>query len=144
MRGQGLEHPKTVRFSEDDANLRLRSEAEAPFRLFRLVLYGSAVVGGGVGLLVNGTQVIGASIGRPGALSMTEVGKNIAIDVAALLVFGYLSWNEWKARERQMQRLSRELRLGRLTVQTTTEKLLRLYDLRGAARVVSHSLLSEV
>ena len=120
--------------------MKLRSEAEAPFRLFRLVLYGSAVAGGGVGLLVNGTQVIGATIGRQGALSLTEVGKNIAIDAVALLLFGYLSWNEWKARERQMQRLSRELRLGRLSVQMTTEKLLRLSDLRGAARVVGHSL----
>ena len=109
---------------------------EAPFRVFRLVLYGSAVVGGGVGLLVNLTQIVGAIAARPGAPTLMEALRNIGIDAAAVALFGYLSWNDWKARERQMQRLGRESRLASLSLQTTTEKLLKVGDLRGVARVV--------
>lgn len=121
---------------DDDATLRLRSEAEAPFRVVRLTLYGSAVIGGGVGLMVNLVQIIGAVAQRPGAPTLTEAVKNVGIDAAAVLVFGALSWSEWKARGQQMRRLARESRLAELGVETATGKMLRLMDLRGFARVV--------
>jgi len=128
------------RCREDESTLRLRSEAEAPFRLLRLVLYGSGVAGGGIGLLVNLTQIAGSVAGRSGALSVAEAIQNVGIDVAGVGICGWLAWTEVKARTKQMARLSRESRLGSLSVEVANGKLLSLYDLRGTTRVVSSAL----
>lgn len=124
---------------DEDSKLRLRSEAEAPFRLLRLSLYGAAVGGSSIGLLVNLTQIVGAVASRPGAPTLTEALKNIAIDVVGVIIFAWLFGSDWKARGLQMKRLSRESELGKLSFLTISSKILKVSDLRSSARVVRFS-----
>ncbi len=60
-----------------DDNVRLRSEAEAPFRSLRLVLYGFSVVSASIGTLISIPQLIGALNGAPNALAVDNVLQNI-------------------------------------------------------------------
>lgn len=100
------------RKAEED-NVRLRSEAEAPFRSLRFTLFGFSMVSSGLGTLISIPQLIGALRGA-GNLAPSEVYENIAINVGAFAIFAFLFRNDWIAREKQMARLQREERLGAL------------------------------
>jgi hypothetical protein len=75
--------------------VRLRSEAEAPWRSLRLVLYGFSVASAGMGTLISIPQLIGALGGAPGALAVDTVLQNIAINVGAVSIFGFLFSKDW-------------------------------------------------
>jgi hypothetical protein len=76
----------------------MRAEAEAPFRTLRLVIYGFSVVSAGVGTLISLPQLAGALGGARGALEVSDVLTNIAVNVGAVTIFGFL--------------LSRDLKVG--------------------------------
>ena len=115
---------------------KLRSEAQAPFRVARQFVYGacaaSATIGFGIATIQAATRAAGAANAPPLEGSL----ENLAIDGAALALFGFLYAREEDARERQMARIGREERLGRLRVELAGGKAVRLEDLRSFSRVV--------
>lgn len=130
--------PKTVNSfrppSKEEASLR--AEAEAPFRSFRIVIFGFGVVSAGLATLFSIPTLIGALAGAPNAKDLTEALQDILINVTALGVCGYLLRGDLEAREKQMARLLREDQLGMCQVELANKKVLRLGQLRGAARPV--------
>ncbi|GAX75281.1 hypothetical protein CEUSTIGMA_g2726.t1 [Chlamydomonas eustigma] len=120
----------------DEDRVRLRSEAEAPFRSLRFTLFGFGVVSAGVSLLVSLPQLIGAVGGAPNALPLNSVLTNVGVDLAAILVLGYFLRSDLQARDKQIARLTREEKLGNLGVQLSSGKRLPLSALRGSSRVV--------
>lgn len=120
------------RIPEKD-QVKLRGEVEAPFRSFRLVIFGFFVVSAGIGTLLATTQLIGDVIKSK---SLTKDLQNVGIDVGAASLFGWLAWRDWQARNLQLARLTREETLGRLQVELANRKRLKLFDLRSFSRVV--------
>eukprot|EP00879_Flechtneria_rotunda_P021234 GHRR01022369.1.p1 GENE.GHRR01022369.1~~GHRR01022369.1.p1 ORF type:complete len:110 (+),score=18.68 GHRR01022369.1:672-1001(+) len=76
--------------------IQLRSEAEAPWRSLRLVLYGFSVASAGVATLISIPQLIGAAAGAPGALQLIDVLQNLAINIGAVAIFAFLFSRDWK------------------------------------------------
>lgn len=76
--------------------VRLRSEAEAPWRSLRLTLYGFSVASAGMGTLISLPQLIGALGGAPGALAVDTVLQNLAINLGAVGIFAFLFSRDWK------------------------------------------------
>ena len=115
---------------------KLRSEAQAPFRVLRQFLFAalgaSAAIGGGVSFIQLTTGLLGA----PSAPPVAQSGQNLGIDVAvgALMLF---FWRRDEAqRQKQMARISREETLSALRVALSSGKTVRLAAMRGFARVV--------
>lgn len=122
--------------AERDRGLALRAEAEAPFRILRLVFSGFSVVSASIALLVSLPQLAGALGGARGALQRDDVLVNIAVDAGAALLFGLLFRADWQARDKQMARIAREEALGALPLALANGKNLPLAALRGSARPV--------
>ena len=120
--------------SKEEASLR--AEAEAPFRSFRIVLFGFGVVSAGLATLFSIPTLIGTLAGAPNAKDLSEALQDILINVTALGVCGWLLKGDLDAREKQMARLLREDLLGMCQVELANRKVLRLGQLRGAARPV--------
>eukprot|EP00879_Flechtneria_rotunda_P002914 GHRR01003131.1.p1 GENE.GHRR01003131.1~~GHRR01003131.1.p1 ORF type:complete len:309 (+),score=86.80 GHRR01003131.1:246-1172(+) len=116
--------------------IQLRSEAEAPWRSLRLVLYGFSVASAGVATLISIPQLIGAAAGAPGALQLIDVLQNLAINIGAVAIFAFLFSRDWKARDKQLARLAREEALASLPVQLANNKRVKLADLQGLSRIV--------
>jgi hypothetical protein len=119
-----------------DRGLALRAEAEAPFRVLRLVFFGFSVVSASIALLVSLPQLAGALGGARGALARDDVLVNIGVDAGAALIFGLLFRADWSARDKQLARIAREEALGELPVALANGKNLPLAALRGSARPV--------
>lgn len=119
----------------DNINVNLRSEAEAPWRSLRLVMFSFFCVSATVGAVIATVQVIAALRGT-GTLALNDVATSWAIDVGAVATFAFLLKRDLKARDKQVARLQREERLGALQIELASGKVLRLTQLRGFARVV--------
>jgi len=78
--------------------VRLRSEAEAPWRSLRLVLCGFSVASAGMGTLISLPQLIGAVGNAPGALAVNTVLENLAVNLGAVGLFGFLFRRDWQVR----------------------------------------------
>jgi len=115
---------------------KLRSEAQAPFRVARQFLYGALCASATIGLGVATIQLVTGAMGAPAAPPVNESAQNVGVDFVALATFGFLYKREDEARERQMARIGREERLGRLRCELAGGKGVRLEQLRGFSRVV--------
>lgn len=114
----------------------MRAEAEAPFRTLRLVLFGFSAASAAVGLLISLPQLIGALGGARGALAVDDVAVNIAVNAGAAATFGFLFRNDWRAREKQIARLTRESALADQRVRLANGKRVALRELQGNSRCV--------
>ena len=85
----------------------LRAEAEAPFRSFRIVVFGFGAVSAVLATLFSIPTLIGALGGAPNAKPLTEALQDIVINVGALAGCGLLLRGDLKARDKQMARLMR-------------------------------------
>jgi hypothetical protein len=79
-----------------DDRVRLRSEAEAPWRSLRFLFFGTSVASAGLALLFNIPQLIGAAAGAPNAAPLEEVLQNVGINAAAAGLFAFLFAQDWK------------------------------------------------
>ena len=129
----GSDKNKQEKYSNET---KLRSEAQAPFRVARQFIYGacgaSAMIGAGIASIQAATKAMGA----PAAPPLEGSLQNMAVDFTALALFAFLYKREDAAREKQMARIGREERLGRLRCELVGGKSVRLEDLRGFSRVV--------
>jgi hypothetical protein len=108
----------------------------APFRAVRFTLFGFGVAASGLALLSTFPQLIGALAGARNAAPIEEVGINLGVNLGALLLCAFFLKRDLEARDRQMNRLTREEKLGRLTVKLANGKVVPLSQLRGTSRVV--------
>jgi hypothetical protein len=115
---------------------KLRSEAQAPFRVARQFLYGACGASATIGTGIATIQLLTKLAGAPSAPPIEGTLENLAIDVTALAVFAFLYTREEKAKEKQMARIGREERLGRLRLELAGGRSVRLEDLRGFSRAV--------
>lgn len=65
-------------------------------RPLRLVLCGFSIASAGVGTLISIPQLIGATVGAPGALDTVVVLQNIAINLGAVGIFSFLFSRDWQ------------------------------------------------
>lgn len=120
----------------DDANVKLRAEARAPFRLTRIILLGGLAAGAGLGLLIITTRLIAALKGGEGAPELTESLQNFSINAAALAVLSFFVSRDLAAQSRDQEVVEREEALGQLQVQLASGRVVPLAAFRGAARPV--------
>lgn len=116
---------------------QLRAEAEAPFRSFRLFIFGAGVAGASLATLFGLPGIIGALAGAPNATKSTaEALSDLAINLGSLAVCAYFVRGDLQAREKQLARLMREDELGACQLELANGRMLRLAQLRGFARAV--------
>lgn len=114
----------------------LRAEAESPFRVFRIVIFGFAIVSAGIATLFTIPSIIGSIGGAPNAKSSAEVGMDMGINVGAVALFTFLYRRDSAAREKQIDRLVREDELGACQLELANKRVLRLAQLRSFSRAV--------
>lgn len=122
--------------SLDKRQLGLRSEAEAPYRSLRVVLFGFQVLSAGVAFVIGSTQLASALANAPRHLPLQEVAQGLAIDAAGIGIFGWLLKRDLDARDKQIARMTREEDLGSLQIELANKKTLRLAQLRQFVRIV--------
>merc|ERR1711985_142911 len=99
-----------------DREAKLRSEVEAPFRVFRIAAYAALSASAGLGAFIAAVRCLGG-IAR-GDITLTFQGfiasediTGLGIDLAALSVLLFLFRKESAARDRQIKRLQNETTL---------------------------------
>lgn len=118
---------------------RMREEVIYPFRTLRMFLYIGFMGSAGVGALIVGLRLLAAFAGAPGDGMGTTVQDNLidlGIDLAAFALFALLYRNDSKAKEAQLVKLAREEALSQLRVELATGRMVKVAQLRGAARLV--------
>jgi hypothetical protein len=101
------------------------------------VLFGFSTVSAVLATLFSIPTLIGVLGHAPNAVKpLSEALSDFAINVGAVAVCGGLTKNDWDKRELQIARLMREDVLGACQLELASGKLLRLAQLRGAARPI--------
>ena len=135
VRAAGEDKPPLPKETFSNAT-KMRSEAQAPFRVARMFLFGAfganATLGFGIATLQSVTKALGAPNGPP----LDQSLRNLGINLACAVFFGLLYKRDADGRDRQMARISREERLSNLKCELANGKVVSLYDLRGFSRVV--------
>ena len=148
-----------------DSYVKIRAEAEAPFRSFRIVIFGFMTISAMTANLFSLPQIAATLAQAPNAKSPQELVTDIAINLVALGLLGWLTKRDVDARELQLARVQvrcrtatlslillgetrshfaphrrvtpqREEDLGALTAELATGKRVRVSDLRGFCRPV--------
>ncbi len=132
-RVRAAQSPPPAQFSNAT---KLRSEAQAPFRVLRQFLLGALGASATIGSGVSTIQLVTGALGAPNAPPVQTSGSNLAIDAVVLAACIFFWRREEAARQRQMARISREERLAELRVELSSGKTTKLGRLRGFARVV--------
>ncbi len=115
---------------------KLRSEAQAPFRVARQFLYASCALSATIGFGIATIQLLTGLAGAPNSPPFDQSISNVGIDGACAALFVFLWKKDEEAKQKQMSRIGREERLGGLKVELTTGKIVRMQSLRGFSRVV--------
>ena len=115
---------------------KLRSEAQAPFRVARQFLYASCALSATIGFGIATIQLLTGLAGAPNSPPFDQSVSNVGIDGACAALFVFLWRKDEEAKQKQMSRIGREERLGGLKVELTTGKIVRMQSLRGFSRVV--------
>jgi hypothetical protein len=117
-----------------EAKINLRTEARAPFRLARTILFGGLSAGAGLGLIVILGRLAASLRGGEGAPPLTESLTNLAVNSGALAVLVFLLLRDLAGRERDLRVTQREEGLGRLLVDLGGGRVLPLIRFRGSVR----------
>lgn len=117
-----------------EAKISLRTEARAPFRFARTVLFGGLSAGAGLGLIVILGRLAASLRGGEGAPPLSESLTNLAVNAGALGVLVFLLLRDLAGRERDLAVTQREEGLGRLLVDLGGNRILPLIKFRGSVR----------
>lgn len=115
---------------------RLRSEAQAPFRTFRLFVFGGLAAAAGLGTAFAVIRLVASLGGAPNAVDLPTGLKDLGIDVTALAGCLLVMKRDNDAKEKAMQRISREENLAKLKVELPNGRIVNLGQLRSFARPV--------
>lgn len=115
---------------------KMRSEAQAPFRVARMFFFGAFAANASLGFGIASLQAVTKALGAPSAPPLEQSLQNVGVNLACALFFGILYKRDAEGRDKQMARISREERLSNLKCELSSGKVISLYDLRGFSRVV--------
>ena len=115
---------------------KLRSEAQAPFRVARQFLFASCALSASIGFGIALIQLVTGLLGAANRLPFEQSVQNVGIDGISAALFIFLWRKDEEQKQKQMSRIGREERLGGLKVELTTGKIVRMQSLRGFSRVV--------
>mmetsp|Transcript_29085 Transcript_29085/g.94965 ORF Transcript_29085/g.94965 Transcript_29085/m.94965 type:complete len:296 (-) Transcript_29085:1551-2438(-) len=116
--------------------VKMRSEAQAPFRVLRQFVIGGLGASATIGTGIATIQLVTGALGAPAAPPVIDSAKNLAIDIAGLAGCYTLYQGDAKARDRQLKRLSREENLWALKMELMNGNVVSVAEMRGFARVV--------
>ncbi|CAD7695268.1 unnamed protein product [Ostreobium quekettii] len=120
----------------EEQRVKLRAETKAPFRLPRLYLFGGLLAGAGFGLLIILARLAAALKGGEGAPDLQESITNLGINLAAVVVLGFLFYRDVSQSDKDAAVTAREEALGALQVRTAASRVMPLARLRGTVRPV--------
>jgi len=126
------------KFGGYTAKQRLREEVESPFRTFRLFFFGSSTASAIVAFYFSIFTAFKAySGGFPDAPPLDEALTSCAINVAAVIGCGFLTYRDWQAGNLNLERIAKGGALAKLNVQpmASTAPVV-LADYRRNARVL--------
>lgn len=122
--------------SDISSTARIRSEVLSPFRSLRMFFYLAFIASGSLGGLIATSRLIAALSSPSRAAEVPEIRNGLGIDIGAVLIFAFLYYNDNKAKNAQLARLSREENLASLKLRVDSKKVISVNDLRGFARLV--------
>jgi hypothetical protein len=96
--------------------IRLREEAESPFRRVRFFLYASLAAGAATSLVVSAARIAAALGGRVNEELLQESVINAAIDIGGLALIAFLFQQDVDAQESRLKRASKGADLARLKI----------------------------
>jgi len=114
-----LSNNSNEEFSRD---VRLREEAESPFRKVRYFLYLNGLGGALSSLFISGTRVIAALNGINTDL-MQESLINCGVDIGGIIVVGLLYKRDVDAEQSRLKRATKGAKLAKLTVRASKSML---------------------
>ncbi|CAM6104727.1 unnamed protein product [Calypogeia fissa] len=118
------------------SDTKIRSEVISPFRSLRMFFYVAFIASGTIGSLITLTRFAAALSGAPNAQPISDIFKDLGIDLAAVTIFALLYRSDAKARDVSLAKISREEILSTLRVELANKKVVTLQQLRGIARIV--------
>jgi hypothetical protein len=115
-----MKHSETALFMADERpeysrDVRLREEAESPFRKVRFFFYASLAGGAATSLAVSLARIAAASAGVNADL-MQESLTNAAVDIGGLVVLGFLYKRDVDAQESRLKRATKGAELAKLII----------------------------
>ncbi|KAL1546648.1 protein LOW PSII ACCUMULATION 1, chloroplastic-like [Salvia divinorum] len=122
--------------SEISSTAKIRSEVLSPFRTVRMFFYIAFIASGSLGGFIALSQLVGALANPSRAAEVTDILKDLAIDVGAVSAFAFLYYRENTAKNAQVARLSREEFLSNLKLRVDERRIVPLSAFRGIARLV--------
>lgn len=116
---------------------RLREEVESPFRKVRFVFLLSTVASASIALYFSGLSTIKAIAGGfPDAPPLQTALTNDGINLAGVVVCGFLALREYKLGQTNLERIAKGGALARLQVEPASGGRAVLSEYRRAARVL--------
>jgi len=97
-----------------------REEIESPFRKSRLFLIPAFAASAALGALISGTRLIAASQGITG-YDVAETGKNLVVDLGAVVGLSLFYLNDKRARDSDLERIARSGKLSTLQIRLQSE-----------------------
>ncbi|XP_047981116.1 protein LOW PSII ACCUMULATION 1, chloroplastic [Salvia hispanica] len=122
--------------SEISSTAKIRSEVLSPFRTVRMFFYVAFIASGSLGGFIALSQLVGALANPSRAADVTDILKDLAIDIGAVSAFAFLYYRENNAKNAQVARLSREEFLSNLKLRVDERRIVPLSAFRGIARLV--------
>jgi hypothetical protein len=116
-------HQKPLFMAEGEEysrEVRLREEAESPFRKVRFFFYLTLLAGAMTSLVVSVTRIAAGAAGVNTDL-MQESVVNAGVDIAGLLVIGFLYKRDMDAEQSRLKRATKGARLAKLTVRASKQ-----------------------
>lgn len=114
----------------------LRTEAKAPFRLPRIILFGGLLAGAALGLFVIVLRLIKSLQGGPDAPDLTESLTNLGVNTTAVAVLSFLLYRDVSQKQQAVRITTREELLGRLQIDLGGDRVIPLLKFRGQVRPV--------
>jgi len=122
--------------SNEDQLIRIKTEAQSPFRLARLFVTGSGSIASAVALTATVPALIGA-LARDVPEEVSKQGLNLGVNAGVLALCLFLLFRDFKARGKQEETTRRIEILGKLQVKRDdSSRLVALSRLRGVNRPV--------
>lgn len=117
---------------------RLREEVESPFRTVRVYFFGASTLSALVAFYFSILAAFKAQVGGfSDAPPLDEALQSVAINIAAVLVCGFITYRDWKVGDANLARIKQGGALAKLVVQRQANmELGTLADFRRNARVL--------
>ena len=102
------------------AKQRMREEIESPFRKVRLIFFGASTGSALLALYFSILNVAKAATGFSNDIPLDEAVSSTAINVVAVLACAAITWNDYQAGEKNLERIAQGGRLAKLVVSPAT------------------------